>query len=133
MTERLADPAEELFRQVHPGWVVRGRLTSQVFKPTPKDEGRVSVDRSSKIHPQESLNRHVAQGFASVAVIAVTVGEVEEHGAVAFDDPQLPLKPAHAVIDMTGLTRSVRETAAAMLRTAAVKRGARYPPGFDLE
>jgi len=32
-----------LHRQVNPSWVQQGRVTSQVFKPTPKDNHRLSV------------------------------------------------------------------------------------------
>lgn len=35
--------ATHLHRQVHPSWVQDGRATSQAFKPTPKDNGRLSV------------------------------------------------------------------------------------------
>ena len=36
-------PDTLLFRQVNPGWIREGRVTSQAFKPTAKDEKKLSV------------------------------------------------------------------------------------------
>jgi hypothetical protein len=32
-----------LHRQINPSWVQQGRVTSQAFRPTPKDESKLSV------------------------------------------------------------------------------------------
>ena len=32
-----------LYRQVHPNWTVDGGISWQAFRPTPKDEGLLSV------------------------------------------------------------------------------------------
>ena len=32
-----------LLRQIHPIWIQQGRVTSQAFRPTPKDENKLSV------------------------------------------------------------------------------------------
>jgi len=32
-----------LLRQVHPSFVQDGKITSQVFRPTPKDENKLSM------------------------------------------------------------------------------------------
>src|SRR5271155_1080117 len=44
----LADVGELLFRQVHPTWVDDGEPSWQAFAPFKKDEGKVSIARSSK-------------------------------------------------------------------------------------
>jgi hypothetical protein len=122
----LTDPAEVLYRQAHPSWVKPdGSFSSQVFKPTPKDQGCLSVDRSSKISAQMSFESHQAFG-TSVAVLGVTVSEVTDVGLASFDD-ELFDKPAHAYIEMTGKSRGQIEGLAGKLRDVAVDRGVLHP------
>ena len=40
---RLTDEAETLLRQVHPAFVVEGRVASAAFRPSSQDEGELSV------------------------------------------------------------------------------------------
>lgn len=47
-----------LHRQVHPSWIQEGRVTSQAFKPTPKDEGMLSVYDGDVSGPEESWRHH---------------------------------------------------------------------------
>lgn len=42
-------PESLLLRQVNPRWIREGRVTSQVFRPTPKDEKKLSVYDGAKI------------------------------------------------------------------------------------
>lgn len=37
-------PDTLLLHQIHPSFIQYGRVTSQAFRPTPKDEGFLSVD-----------------------------------------------------------------------------------------
>ena len=123
----LADSDELLFRQVHPSWKKPdGSTTSQAFKPTRKDSGRLSVDRSSKISAQQSFENHQSVGVSS-HVIGVTVGEVSTLGLSSHDDPLPPEKPAHAFIDMVDATRSQIEGFAGRLRDLATERGVLHP------
>jgi hypothetical protein len=118
----LSDFDEVLFRQVNPTWTKSdGTISSQAFKPTKKDNGKLSVDRSSKSTAQAAFEHHQAVGV-SCCVIGVTVGEVSDLGLASFDDPTIE-KPAHAYIDMSNKTRSELEGLAGRLRDLATQRG----------
>jgi hypothetical protein len=41
-----------LLRQVHPSFVQAGRVTSQAFRPTPKDRSLLSVYDGDQITPE---------------------------------------------------------------------------------
>ena len=41
-----------LLRQIHPSFVQDGRVTSQAFRPTPKDESLLSVYDGDQITPE---------------------------------------------------------------------------------
>ena len=65
-----------LLRQVHPTFVQQGRVTSQAFRPTPKDENQLSVDNGDRIGPEEAWRRFSAQpDCTSAGVMAVSLGE----------------------------------------------------------
>ena len=90
-----------LLRQVNPAWVQTGRITSQVFKPTPKDGKRLSVYDGDQISPKDSWTHYKdTLGFESVGVVAVTVGECRTYELAVESDPA-PF-PEHMVIDFSG-------------------------------
>lgn len=65
-----------LLRQIHPSFVQNGRVTSQAFRPTPKDENRLSVDNGDRISPEDSWKRFSARPkCTSSGVMAVSQGE----------------------------------------------------------
>jgi hypothetical protein len=114
-----------LFRQVNPSWVQAGRITSQVFKPTPKDKNRLSVYDGDRITAEESWRHYTGpQGFSSVGVVAVTVGECKSHDLPAEPDP-LPF-PEHVVICFDGCSGTQIEKKARHLKKAAETRGWLY-------
>lgn len=45
-------PQTQLLRQIHPNFVQAGRVTSQAFRPTPKDENHLSVYDGDQIQPE---------------------------------------------------------------------------------
>ena len=49
-----------LLRQIHPSFVQSGRVTSQAFRPTPKDEFLLSVYDGDRIEAQASWRHFVA-------------------------------------------------------------------------
>src|SRR3954453_6490685 len=109
-------------RQVNPSWVQQGRVTSQVFKPTPKDNRRLSVydgDQVSAFHAW--LHYTTELGLTSVGVLAVTVAECETLDLAAEPDPA-PF-PAHAVIRFDACTPSQIEKKAKRLKAAGEARG----------
>jgi len=61
-----------LLRQIHPTFHQNGRVTSQAFRPSPKDESQLSVDNGDLITPEAALIKYTAQAeFSSCGVLAV--------------------------------------------------------------
>ena len=59
-----------LLRQVNPSWLQSGRITSQVFKPTLKDNNRLSVYDGDKITAREAWEHFtINMGLKSVGVM----------------------------------------------------------------
>jgi len=114
-----------LHRQVHPSWVQQGPVTSQVFRPTPKDSGRVSVYNGALIDAREAWEHFTTKlGFASVGSIAVTVNECEQLDLMVEADG-IPF-PEHAFIDFAGHSKNQILKRADRLAVAAAKRRWQY-------
>ena len=116
-----------LWRQVNPHWVRAGRVTSQVFKPTRKDERRLSVDDGDLVSAEQAY-RAYTENYPSAGVLAVSLDECRAQELAVSPDP-LAGRPAHAVIDFGGLSRSRVRVAAEHLRDGAQDRGWQYPDG----
>ncbi|MBI5015494.1 MAG: hypothetical protein HZB55_08375 [Deltaproteobacteria bacterium] len=111
-----------LLRQVHPSWVQQGRATSQVFKPTPKDEKRLSVYDGDQVSAERAWHHYTdLLGHASMGVMAVTVGECQRQGLPVAADPT-PF-PEHVLIDFTGLAENPINRKAKQLKAMAEARG----------
>ena len=50
-----------LLRQVNPAWIQDGRITSQVFRPTPKDSKRLSVYDGDQISAEDAWSHYVRE------------------------------------------------------------------------
>jgi len=111
-----------LLRQVHPSWVQQGRVTSQAFRPTPKDKHMLSVYDGDMTTPADSWTHFCGTlGFQSIGVMAVTVGECSTLELPARSDPE-PF-PEHAVIDFSDLTENLIEKKGKRLKAMASSRG----------
>jgi hypothetical protein len=64
-----------LLRQIHPSFIDRDRVTSQAFRPTEKDRGKLSVYDGDLISAEGSWKHYTARVLKSAGVLAVTVGE----------------------------------------------------------
>ncbi|WP_053231898.1 hypothetical protein [Sandaracinus amylolyticus] len=134
MSARLEDPEELLFRQVPSAFLVDGRLSSQAFNPSRKDEQRLSVSRGSLTTAQAAYDHHTLRlGHQSLGTWAVTVGEVVQVGLHATGDPVMSPPaptpdPAHAFIDFTGLSLGQTKNKATRLAELARARGRLWPP-----
>jgi len=130
---RLSDSDELLFRQVHPTFVRDGRVGSQAFRPTAKDEGCLSVARGALTTPRQAYHHHTGTvGLDSAGTWAVSVGECGTLSLVAFEDPiaasaEAPADPAHAFIDFRELSRSHAEARGMKLARLATSRGRLFP------
>ena len=114
-----------LFRHVNPNFVREGRITSQVFKPTPKDKKLLSVYDGELITAQNAyMHNTVRLGFSSVGVVAVTPAECGKLGLPVNSDP-IPVRE-HAVIDFQGCSNTQIINKAKYLKDAALRRGWQY-------
>lgn len=125
---RLTDAGELLHRQVNPGFVQDGRITSQVFKLNSQDEGKLSVSRGSMVTAEVACARYRARGNKSGGVVSVAVGECNGLDLDAYEDA-LPDDDAHALVDLTQQSRSEGEKRAKKLTAIARARGWQYVAG----
>lgn len=130
--EELEDAEELLFRQVHPSFVRDGRVGSQAFRPTPKDQRLLSVARASLTSAEAAYELHTGcNQLASAGTWAITVGECAEQGLAvrpdAVQEEPCP-DPAHAVIDFTSLSNSKVEAHGVRLARRANDRARLHPP-----
>ena len=118
-------PATLLFRQVNPSWIKNGRITSQVFKPTPKDKGCLSAYDGDQITAEASWRHYTIElEYQSVGVLAVTVCECKKYDLCVKHDPA-PF-PEHMMIKFKGFSRSQIEKKAKNLKETAEMRGWQY-------
>ena len=120
-------PETLLYRQVSAAYVQHGEITSQVFKPTGKDNKRLSVYDGSQITAEDAWKHFVeALSYRSSGVVAVAVQECRDLQLGVEADPA-PFE-AHAVIDFADFSRSQVERKADSLKQRAVERGWQFRP-----
>lgn len=119
-------PETVLLRQVHPSFVQAGRVTSQVFRPTPKDRDRLSVEDGDRISAEAAWVRFTTRGYFSVGVLGVSCDECQELDLELDEDGEPD--PEHVSILFDGRSQSERERLAKRLRSAAERRGWLHGP-----
>jgi len=118
-------PDTLLFRQVNPNWVREGRVTSQLFTPTKKDQKRPSVYDGDQTSAEDSWRHYTEKlKFSSIGVMAVTVAECEEQNLPIVPDPE-PF-PEHVIIKFDDCSNSQIEKKAKKLTRTAEARGWQY-------
>jgi hypothetical protein len=119
-----------LHRQVHPNFIQAGRVTSMAFRPSKKDQGRLSVDDGTKVTAEQSFNAFVTHGFPSAGVWSVSNQECQALNLPIVPDPipdtQEHPNPAHMLIDFSGLSTSKTSSCAQILARHADERGCQY-------
>ncbi|MGI6354263.1 MAG: hypothetical protein GX937_00835 [Lentisphaerae bacterium] len=114
-----------LLRQIHPGFVQDGRPSSQAFRPTPKDEQKLSVYDGDQITPANAFEHYTqALKLESSGVMAVSVEECKKLELPVTPDPK-PF-PEHALIDFSSCSKSAAEKKAKLLKSKAIVRGWLY-------
>jgi hypothetical protein len=113
-----------LHRQVHPNFIQNGRVTSQAFHPTPKDEYMLSVYDGDLISAEASWKHYLSRGLASAGVLDVTVRECAAEALPV--DPSPEDFAEHVVVDFRNLTKAQIKGKATRLTVAAVQRGWQY-------
>ena len=115
----------KMLRQVHPNFLQNGRVSSQAFRPTHKDENLLSVYNGDDINPENAFIHYTEViGKSSCGVLAVTCGECNSCCLPVKRDPT-PFK-AHCIIDFTGKTTAQRRKLSGVLRDFSIKRGWLY-------
>ena len=114
-----------LLRQIHPSFVQNGYTTSQAFRPTPKDQSKLSVYDGDLITPEASWAHYTTfLTCQSAGTMAITVDECTAENLPAQPDPE-PF-PEHAVIDFSGLTDKEIYKKSKKLQAKAEMRGWLY-------
>ncbi|MEO5335237.1 MAG: hypothetical protein H7839_24775 [Magnetococcus sp. YQC-5] len=115
------DDTTLLLRQIHPCFFQNGQVSSQAFRPTPKDENRLSVYDGDQITPQQAWEHFTRMPrCTSIGVMGVTVAECAALLLPTHPDPA-PF-PEHAIIDFSACTKSQVEKKAKQLRMQATAR-----------
>ncbi|MFL1584651.1 hypothetical protein NKZ05_09145 [Stutzerimonas stutzeri] len=116
-----------LLRQINPSFIQDGKITSQAFSPTPKDDKKLSCYDGDQISANDAHEHFVnTLGFRSVGVTAVTVSECADLGLPAEPDPE-PFKE-HVVIDFAGNGNGDIRRKAKILRSIAERRDWIFQP-----
>jgi hypothetical protein len=110
-----------LHRQVHPNFIQNGRVTSQAFHPTPKDEYKLSVYDGDLITAELSWKHYISRGLASAGVLDVTVGECTTESLPVYASPDDFRE--HVLIDFSNLTKAEIKGKATRLLAVAFARG----------
>lgn len=121
------NPETPLWRQIHPSFVEGGCPGSQAFRPTPKDQGRLSFDDGHQIAAEQAWRRYTQErGLQSAGVLCVLVGECASVGLGVIPDG-VP-DPEHVSVDFTGKSNGERKAISKRLRAHALGRGWQFGP-----
>src|SRR5688500_13443064 len=116
-----------LLRQVNPYWVQDGRPTRQTFKPTAKDEGKLSNYNGDMIKADAAWQHYTGVlNLASAGVLAVSVGEFAAEQLPAAPEPEY--FPEHVVVDYSAFGIKDIERKSKRLSVIAVARGWQFTP-----
>lgn len=115
-------PETLLLRQIHPSFIQNGRVTSQAFRPTPKDEGFLSVDDGDRVSAEAAWQRFAANpACKSVGVQAISQEECAAQELAVIEDGQP--HPEHCSVDFTAFDKKAIEKKSKLLRAQAETRG----------
>jgi hypothetical protein len=121
-------PDTLLLRQIHPSFIQEGRVTSQAFRPTPKDELHLSVDNGDCITPSAAWERfNDNPACSSAGVQAVKAQDCSQEELPVIEDG-IPYAE-HCSIDFSSFDRKTIERKAKLLRFKAGELGWLYKVG----
>jgi hypothetical protein len=125
MTDILDDLEELLYRHIHPSLLnLDNEPMSCCFYPNTNDNGKLSVDRSSLVTPEQSFQTYTKTN-KSYAIYALSVKDFKESNISCISDP-LENNTAHALADYSGYSNSQRTKIGKLLRKKSVDRGCIY-------
>jgi len=115
-------PDTLLLRQIHPGFIQDGRVTSQAFRPTPKDEFLLSVDDGDRVSAEASWQRFITNpACKSVGVQALSQAECTAQELAVIEDGEPHSE--HCSVDFTAFDKKSIEKKSKVLRAQAEMRG----------
>lgn len=115
-------PETLLLRQIHPSFIQNGRVTSQAFRPTPKDEGFLSVDDGDRVSAEAAWQRFAGNpDCKSAGVQAISQAECAAQELAVIEDGQP--HPEHCSVDFTAFDKKAIEKKSKLLRAQAETRG----------
>lgn len=118
-------PQTLLLRQINPSFIQAGRVTSQAFRPTPKDENLLSVYDGDQIQAQAAWQHYTT-------TLILRSGGVMAVSNIECSAEQLPVKadgipfPEHVSIDFSAFVKNEVEKKAKILTRKAQERGWLY-------
>ena len=121
-----------LHRQVNPFFMEKDRVTSQVFRPTPKDGKMLSVSDGDQITAEQSYKRFITVPLGnSIGVLSVSVEECLSLDVPPVSDPRPEeMQPDHCFIDFREKSNSQIEKTAVKLRDNAISRRWSHGPVY---
>jgi hypothetical protein len=97
-----------LYRQIHPSFIHQGRVTSQAFRPTPKDEQKLSVYDGDLITAPKSYEHYTETlRLQSCGVLGVLYEDCQLLDLPVTADSQYFIE--HALIDFSKFDRKETE------------------------
>jgi hypothetical protein len=144
MTERTGrgggevelDNADELvWRNVNPKFIESGVVSSQAFRPTPKDKRKMSGAREDKVSADKHFHEFTNDlGLESAGVWAVSVREANAqdvrcvYDAESLNRPPDPCPTGHTYFDFQPHGNSAQRRIGRILSDNAQQRGRKHPP-----
>ena len=114
-----------LIRQIHPSFVQNGRVGSNAFYPTPKDEGKLSTYDGDKIDAESAWHHYTNDlQHDSAGAFGISVAECSSLDLPVSEDPK-PF-PEHVLVDFTAFGSSAVKKKGKKLRNFAIERGWLY-------
>jgi hypothetical protein len=119
------NPETLLMRQINPNFIQNGRVTSQAFRPTPKDDSQLSVYNGDLITPENSWQHFTLNpSCRSSGVMAVSQSQCAEQAVPIVEDPIT--FPEHAYLDFSNMNKKEVEKKAKVLASKAQDRNWLY-------
>lgn len=116
-----------LLRQIHPTHIQEGRVTSLAFKPSAKDEGRLSTYNGDMITPKKAFI-HYTESLLLQSIGIMALATFECRNLDLNVDPDQIGFPEHVSIDFSGKSGNQIEKIAKLLRSYAIERDWVYQP-----
>lgn len=121
------------YGETGPSFIQEGRVSSQAFRPTPKDHKKLSVNRNSLITAKQAFLLYTEKrNLTSAGVWGISVKEVVEVAGLKMEkDPITGLieDPSHCLIDFSEVdSESKIKSVSSKLADKARVRGCLFNP-----